>query len=203
MKKLLSRFKRDLALRGLSDRTQDHYFRNINQFLYYYNLSADQFDTEKIRDYLYFLITERKSSDSKIRQALRIAISNYHIVKVENDTVHFWYKDYKENNFKKVMILPVLMFMKRFMLHVVPSRFTRIRYYGLLANKNKKNNLKSCYEYFQLQMHINEISKGADDLFLELTGIDIHKCPKYGFGELVLQKELPPIRYHSPPVISA
>ena len=69
MKELLSRYKRDLALRGYSPRIQDHYFRNAKQFLSFYDLPEEQLDTEKIKDYLYYLLTEKKASDSKIRQA--------------------------------------------------------------------------------------------------------------------------------------
>mgnify|MGYP006296528627 CR=1 FL=1 len=69
MNQLLSRYKRDLALRGFSPRTQEHYFRNTKEFLSHYNLPPEQLDAEKIKDYLYCLITENNASDSKIRQA--------------------------------------------------------------------------------------------------------------------------------------
>lgn len=69
MTHLLSRYKRDLALRGFSPRTQDHYYRNTKQFLNFYKLPPEQLSAEKIKDYLYCLITEKKASDSKIRQA--------------------------------------------------------------------------------------------------------------------------------------
>jgi site-specific recombinase XerD len=71
MHELLSRYKRDLALRGYSERTCRHYFANANQFLVHYDLPIDRIGSEKIKDYLYYLITDKKASDSKIRQALK------------------------------------------------------------------------------------------------------------------------------------
>lgn len=67
MKKLLVKYKRDLALKGYSQRTCEHYFRDVKQFLEYYNLPISEIDTEKIKNYLFYLISERKASDSKIR----------------------------------------------------------------------------------------------------------------------------------------
>ena len=69
MEQLLSRYTRDLALRGFSPRTQAHYLRSARQFLVFYDLPPDQLDTEKIKDYLYHLLDTQKASDSKIRQA--------------------------------------------------------------------------------------------------------------------------------------
>ena len=75
----------------------------------------------------------------------RIAISNYRVKSLENGTVTFSYKDYKIPNKKKgrsytwrKMSLGVVEFMRRFLLHVVPRRFSRIRHYGFLSSKRKK-----------------------------------------------------------------
>ena len=68
MTNLLTRYKRDLALRGFAERTCEHYSANVRQFLSYYELPLDELDSEKIKDYLYHLVG-RQASDSKIRQA--------------------------------------------------------------------------------------------------------------------------------------
>ena len=68
MTNLLTRYKRDLALRGFAERTCEHYSANVRQFLAYYELPLDELDSEKIKDYLYYLVN-RQASDSKIRQA--------------------------------------------------------------------------------------------------------------------------------------
>ena len=72
----------------------------------------------------------------------RIAISNYRIIKIENDKVHFYYKDYADNNNQKILKLDVLEFMRRFLLHVLPSGFMKIRHYGIFGNKYKSINIE-------------------------------------------------------------
>jgi hypothetical protein len=115
------------------------------------NLIDELFET----DWVVYLKESFKNSDTVIeylsRYTHRIAISNYRIIKVENDEVYFWYKDYKANNKKKIMILPVHDFIRRFMLHILPKRYTRIRYYGLLTHRNKKNRLAACFKFYKLQ----------------------------------------------------
>jgi len=69
MEELLTRYKRDLVLRGYSPRTCLHYFSNVKQFLSYYQQPVEQLSDEEIKDYLFYLISDLKSSDSKIRQA--------------------------------------------------------------------------------------------------------------------------------------
>ena len=79
----------------------------------------------------------------------RIAISNHRIISVENGQVTFRYKDYREkvkggDAYKtKVMTLQVVEFMRRFLMHIVPRGFARIRYYGFLSPKRKKSALES------------------------------------------------------------
>ena len=154
-------------------------------------------------DWVVYIKESFNNPDSVIeylaRYTHRIAISNYRIVKVEDDRVFFFYKDYKENNKKKIMSLPVMEFIRRFMLHIVPLRYVRIRYYGLMANRNKKNSLKECYDYFELEHKIKEISKGWDDIFLDVTGIDVHKCPVCGIGNMVCREFLGSKLYRPPP----
>ena len=79
-------------------------------------------------NWVVYLKESFQNSDSVIeylaRYTHRIAISNHRIIKVENDRVFFYYKDYKENNEKKIMSLPVMDFIKRFMWHIVPFEGT-------------------------------------------------------------------------------
>jgi hypothetical protein len=77
------------------------------------------------------------------RYTHRISISNNRIIKVENDKVFFKYKDYR-NSQAKAMSLNVNEFIRRFLLHVLPSGFVKIRYYGIMANKNKNTKLALC-----------------------------------------------------------
>jgi hypothetical protein len=63
----------------------------------------------------------------------RVAISNHRIVDIEDGQVKFNWRDYRDNNQQKTMTLSAEEFIRRFLLHVRPSRFHRIRYYGFLA----------------------------------------------------------------------
>ena len=68
MNELLERYKRDLTLRGYSEPTYKNYLLCMKQFLAYYDRPIEQLDCEPIKDYLYYLLSEKKASDSKVRQ---------------------------------------------------------------------------------------------------------------------------------------
>lgn len=166
-------------------------------------LIDELFDTE----WVLYLKESFNNSDSVIKYLAkythRIAISNYRIIKVEDRYVHFWYKDYKDNNKKKVMAAPVIKFIRLFLLHVVPKRYIRIRYYGLLSHRCKKVNIESCYRFFEIKQKHKEEPKSLAELMLELTGTDIRKCPKCGCGMMVEKELISAPRYRPPPLIIA
>ena len=76
------------------------------------------------------------------RYTHRVAISNRRILSTNNSSVTFTWKDYANGNKKRTMTLSTHEFLRRFLLHVLPSRFTRIRYYGFLANRNRAENVQ-------------------------------------------------------------
>ena len=78
------------------------------------------------------------------RYSFRVAISNERIKDVESGLVTFEYKDYKDNSKIKEMTITAEEFIRRFLLHVLPDNFTKIKHYGILANRNKKNNIRLC-----------------------------------------------------------
>ena len=78
------------------------------------------------------------------RYSFRVAISNDRIKNIENGNITFEYKDYKDNSKIKEMTITAEEFIRRFLLHVLPEHFTKIKHYGLLSNRNKKNNIKFC-----------------------------------------------------------
>jgi len=80
----------------------------------------------------------------------RVAISNHRLVAFEHDQVTFRYKDYAHGNKKHLMTLSSHEFLRRFLLHVLPRGFVRIRFYGFLANRRKANLLPLCQ---QLLLH--------------------------------------------------
>ena len=75
------------------------------------------------------------------RYVFRIAISDRRIEKVENGMVHFSVKDYKRNGIFRKMKLELDEFIRRFLLHVLPKGFFKVRYYGIFANTHRKENV--------------------------------------------------------------
>lgn len=78
------------------------------------------------------------------RYSFRVAISNDRIKNIDNGKITFEYKDYKDNSKIKQMTITAEEFIRRFLLHILPDGFTKIKHYGILSNRNKKNNIKLC-----------------------------------------------------------
>jgi hypothetical protein len=78
------------------------------------------------------------------RYTHRVAISNRRLLSLEDGIVHFQYKDYARGDRMRTLRLSVLEFTRRFLMHVLPTGFVRIRRYGLLANARRENHLARC-----------------------------------------------------------
>jgi hypothetical protein len=77
------------------------------------------------------------------RYTHRCAISNNRIIAEKDGNIEFWFKNTKKDARWEITSLPVMTFMERFLYHVPPKHFHRIRYYGFLANEKAKTNIKS------------------------------------------------------------
>jgi len=80
------------------------------------------------------------------RYTHRVAISNNRIKRMENNRVVFEWKDYRDNNTRKEMELPAVEFIRRFLLHILPENFYKIRYYGILSSRSKQKAIARCRE---------------------------------------------------------
>ncbi len=80
------------------------------------------------------------------RYTHRVAISNQRILSVANGVVRFEYRDYADHDARKELPLPAPEFLRRFLLHVVPKGFMRIRHYGITANRRRQQKLARCRE---------------------------------------------------------
>ena len=80
------------------------------------------------------------------RYTHRVAISNQRLIAMEEGKVSFRWKDYADGNQPKTMELEAVEFIRRFLQHVVPSGFVRIRHYGFLANRHRDAKLLRCRE---------------------------------------------------------
>lgn len=109
------------------------------------------------------------------------------IIKFEDGKVTFRWRDYKDNNRVKQMTLNVFEFIRRFLLHILPAGFVKIRHYGILSNRSRCTKLKKCRE--SLGIVIDKTKQKTklswEDLLLKLTGIDLRNCPVCGQGKMV------------------
>jgi hypothetical protein len=114
------------------------------------------------------------------RYTHRIAISNSRIKTVTNTQVTFTAKDYRTNETNDITITHVE-FIRRFLMHVLPSGFQKIRYYGFLNNRYKKINLKLISKLTGKQLFKSLYSKmSTDELLLTIWNVNVHLCPNCG-----------------------
>ncbi len=155
-------------------------------------------------EWVVYLKESFQGSDSVIeylaRYTHRIAISNHRILSVDNGMVEFTYRDYKDGNRKKIERVDVVSFMRRFMLHVVPYRFVRIRYYGILSHRNKSRAITACRDFYTVLKPPEQTPPDWRDMFLKKNGRDCSRCPVCLKGRLVLKESIPPSGYRAPPV---
>lgn len=133
------------------------------------------------------------------RYTHRIAISNNRIVDVKDGEVTFTYRDRKNNNVLRLKTLKSGEFIRRFLLHVLPSGFMKIRHFGFLSNTKKKDNIQRCRELIGDNSPLPErIKKSASELMLELTGTDIARCPccQQGTMSIIMEMPYPSRRIH-------
>jgi hypothetical protein len=126
------------------------------------------------------------------RYTHRIAIANHRILNVAGGQVAFAYRDRRDDNRKKIMTLAADEFIRRFLLHTVPSSFKRIRHSGFLASRAKKNDLARCRDLLGVPTAIPEPEqKSPQEELLDLTGVDLGACPSCQNGRLRITAEIP------------
>jgi len=125
------------------------------------------------------------------RYTHRVALSNERILSAHNGKITFSYRDRKNHDQKKTMPLDAHEFIRRFLLHVIPKGFVRVRHFGFLANRSKSL-LSKCRQLLDLGPVPPKLpQKSVHELMLELTGIDITRCPLCQKGTLVFLADLP------------
>lgn len=132
----------------------------------------------------------------------RVAISNRRLISCEDGQVVFHYRDRAAGDVRKTMTLPADEFLRRFLCHVLPSGFQRIRHYGLLASRNKNDLLARCRQALDVPAPLPPVKKTTAEWLLQLWGIDVSRCPRCGL-EGWERTELPPVRIGSPATIAA
>jgi hypothetical protein len=127
------------------------------------------------------------------RYTHRVAISNNRLIDIDNGRVQFHWKDYRDNSEIKAMDLDADEFIRRFLLHVLPEGFQRIRYYGFLANRDRRKQLALCRQLLGMQTLSQTTSvKDYREHYQELTGRSLTLCPRCQRGQMVIVESLPP-----------
>lgn len=118
------------------------------------------------------------------RYTFKTAITHHRIISYDKDKVTFHYKDYRHSNQQKVMTLGTWEFIRRFCLHILPKGFTRIRHYGILSSKFKKELIVTSQTYS---------NPTWQEVWLSV-GLDVNQCPNCKKGKLICTNELAPNR---------
>ncbi|MCI0539717.1 MAG: IS91 family transposase [Verrucomicrobiales bacterium] len=123
------------------------------------------------------------------RYTHRVAISNHRLLKLEDDKVFFHYKDYADDSAQKVMGLDAVEFIRRFLQHVVPSGFVRIRHFGFLANRFRAERLKRCRQLIQ-DADASQVPASPSQEQATETGAESpsehQRCPHCGAGRMII-----------------
>lgn len=116
------------------------------------------------------------------RYTHKIAISNSRIIQVTDTHVTFWYRDRRDGGKRKEMVLENTEFIRRFLMHVLPKGFQKIRYFGLLNNRFKKRNLRLVFQIQGKQLYKARFSRNApaSQILKELYNVDLCRCRKCG-----------------------
>ncbi len=128
------------------------------------------------------------------RYTHRVAISNSRLVRLEGEEVTFTWKDYADHGRMREMTLSGEEFLRRFLLHVLPDRFVRTRYYGLLANRNREKALELCRKVLPGPPARKVQKMDWRDRLQSLTGIDPMQCEVCGQKALRLVETMAPAR---------
>lgn len=127
------------------------------------------------------------------RYTHRVAISNQRLVKLEHDQVSFHWRDYRHHGKRKLMTLSAEEFIRRFLLHVLPTGFQRIRHYGLLSNRGRQAKLARCRELLavpSLPLAVT-VPEDARTRCERLLSRPVDRCPRCQQGRLVRVEVVP------------
>lgn len=137
------------------------------------------------------------------RYTHRIAITNQRIKSITDGKVTFAYKDYRDNNRQKEMTLEATEFIRRFLLHVLPFRFIKIRHYGILSNRNRQTKLTFVKTLLNVISTKRQENLNWQEYLKKKLGIDYSVCPFCGSGTMIpcasveLRNGSPPQSYNA------
>jgi len=135
------------------------------------------------------------------RYTHRTAISNNRLLSADDDKVRFRWKDYRNGDRPGTMTLTADEFIRRFLLHVLPEGFQRIRYYGFFGNRHRKQKLARCRELLgmpEAQPPADEPPADYQDCYEAVVGSSLKECPVCRRGHMVRLELLPKLQNRNP-----
>jgi Putative transposase/Transposase zinc-binding domain len=132
------------------------------------------------------------------RYTHRVAIANSRLVEFADGQVRFRWKDYRHPERPKLMSLPVAEFIRRFLLHVVPDGFRRIRHFGFLANTHRRAKLAVIRRLLDIEAPPTPEPVGYRERYAQLTGRSLDTCPSCGGRMIEIITLSRPQKYHRP-----
>jgi hypothetical protein len=123
-----------------------------------------------------------------------VAISNNRLLDIAEGKVSFRYKDYRHQAQQKTMTLAAEEFIRRFLLHVLPAGFQRIRYYGFLGNRYRKEKLARCRQLLGMPpcpAPVEATPQPYEERYEALTGVSLRQCPVCHQGQMRVIEILP------------
>jgi hypothetical protein len=136
------------------------------------------------------------------RYTHRIAISNNRILTLRDGEVSFRWRDYSDGDRQKTMTVKAHEFIRRFLLHVLPHRYVRIRHFGLLSNRNRKDDISLCrmlLDSGKTATREKDKQETWQEHLLRICGIDVTTCPVCKKGRMLTVEFLSPSRCNGPP----
>jgi hypothetical protein len=132
------------------------------------------------------------------RYTHRAAITNRRLIALEGDKVRFLWKDYAHGGIEKTMTLDASEFLRRFLLHVLPSGFVRIRHYGFLSNRLRHEKVALCRKLLEdaSPSEVKPDCPSVEPVLVATVSTPSGLCPECGQGRMVVIADLPPITIH-------
>ena len=126
------------------------------------------------------------------RYSHRVAITNQRLIHVSKESVQFSYRDYRDGNSKSMSLAP-MEFARRFLQHVLPKGFAKIRHYGFLSNKAKEVYMPAILAFFERRRPA-KIRFDLIEHFINIFNTDLSICPHCHKSKLLPIAHLPPAR---------
>lgn len=120
----------------------------------------------------------------------RVAISNHHIINISKDSVQFIYKDSGDHRKVKPITLSGVEFLRRFCMHILPKRFVKIRYYGIMSNRYAKQTIL----LRKRNTNRPKEKESVQERLKRITGFDVLLCPFCKKGQMRTIEIMPRIR---------